>query len=195
MPSPVYLTSLRTGFDNSLLTKIQRLARAAGLEQIVAKRGLTAVKIHFGERGNTAFIRPVLVRPVVEAVLEAGGSLLTNSGTLYPDTRSNAVDHLNDRYFQRLCLPGCRRPAIIADGIDGRDEVAVPVNLQHFRGGVDRRGDSSADSLISLATISNCTNIGLWRSDQKRRNGHGFTQRQNGPAFGGVARKSFRKSA
>ena len=73
MPSPVYLTSLRTGFDNSLLTKIQRLARAAGLEKIVAKRGLTAVKIHFGERGNTAFIRPVLVRPVVEAVLEAGG--------------------------------------------------------------------------------------------------------------------------
>lgn len=86
MPSTVYFTSLRAGFNNSVLTKIQRLARAAGLQGIVRKKGLTAVKIHFGERGNTGFIRPLLVRPVVEAILEAGGKpFLTDSGTLYPD--------------------------------------------------------------------------------------------------------------
>ena len=58
MASIVYFTSLRAGHENSLLTKIKRLAQAAGLEKIVRKKGLTALKVHFGERGNTAFIRP-----------------------------------------------------------------------------------------------------------------------------------------
>ena len=72
MASQVYFTSLRTGYRNSLLAKIERLALAAGLEDIVRKGGLTAVKLHFGERGGTAFIRPVLVRPIVDALLKAG---------------------------------------------------------------------------------------------------------------------------
>jgi uncharacterized Fe-S center protein len=152
MPSKVYLTDLRTGFDNSLLTKIQRLARAAGLEQIVAKKGLTAVKIHFGERGNTAFIRPVLVRPVVDAILEAGGRpFLTDSGTLYPGTRSNAVDHLNTAILNGFAYPVAGAPLIIADGIDGRDEVAVPVNLKHFQEVLIGAAIVRADSLVSLA--------------------------------------------
>ena len=74
MASPVFFTSLRAGHDQSLLKKIQDLATAAGLEKVVKKNGLTAIKIHFGERGNTAFIRPLLVRPVVDAVLQAGGN-------------------------------------------------------------------------------------------------------------------------
>jgi hypothetical protein len=40
---------------------------------VVKKRGLTAIKIHFGERGNKSFIRPLLVKPIVDAVREAGG--------------------------------------------------------------------------------------------------------------------------
>ena len=152
MASQVYLTNLRTGFDNSLLTKIQRLARAAGLEEIVAKRGLTAIKIHFGERGNTAFIRPVLVRPVVDAVLEAGGKpFLTDSGTLYPGSRSNGVDHLNTAILNGFAYPVIGAPLIIADGIDGRDEVAVQVNLKHFQEVLIGSAIVRAHSVISLA--------------------------------------------
>ena len=32
------------------------------------KRPLVAVKLHFGEKGNTAFIRPVYVRQVVDHI-------------------------------------------------------------------------------------------------------------------------------
>ncbi len=152
MASQVYLTSLRAGLDNSILTKIQRLARAAGLEKIVAKRGLTAIKIHFGERGNTAFIRPVLVRPVVEAVLEAGGKpFLTDSGTLYTGSRGNAVDHLNTAVLNGFAYPVIGAPLISADGIDGRDEVAVPVNLKHFQHVLIGSAIVRADSLVSIA--------------------------------------------
>ena len=138
--------------DNSLLIKIKRLAQAAGLEKILSGKGLTAVKIHFGEKGNTAFIRPLLVRPVVDAILEAGAKpFITDSGTLYPGSRSNAVDHLNTAVLNGFAYPVIGAPLIIADGIDGGDEVAVQVNLKHFKEVWIASAIIRADSLVSLA--------------------------------------------
>ena len=152
MTSSVYFTSLRAGFENSLLTKIKRLAQAAGLEKIVREKGLTAVKVHFGERGNTAFIRPLLVRPVVDALLEARARpFITDSGTLYPGSRGNAVDHLNTAILNGFAYPVAGAPLVIADGIDGRDEVAVQVNLKYFKEVFIGSAIVRADSLVSLA--------------------------------------------
>jgi hypothetical protein len=152
MASQVYFTSLRAGFDNSLLTKIKRLTNAAGLEKIVRKKELAAVKVHFGERGNTAFIRPLLIRPVVDALLEAGARpFITDSGTLYPGSRSNAVDHLNTAVLNGFAYPVVGAPLIIADGIDGRDEVGVQVNFKHFKEVFIGSAIVRAGSLISLA--------------------------------------------
>ncbi|MDR3557667.1 MAG: DUF362 domain-containing protein [Syntrophobacteraceae bacterium] len=152
MASQVYFTSLRTGYRNSLPTKIQRLALAAGLEDIVRKGGLTAVKLHFGEKGGTAFIRPVLVRPVVDALLQAGARpFITDTGTLYVGSRGNAVDHLNTAILNGFAYPVAGAPLIIADGLDGGDEVAVPVNLKHFREVMIASAIVRADSMVSLA--------------------------------------------
>ena len=165
-----------------------------GWNKSSAKKGLTAVKLHFGERGNTAFIRPVLVRPVVDAVLEAGARpFLTDSGTLYPGSRSNAVDHLNTAILNGFAYPVVGAPLIIADGIDGRDEVAVPVNLKHFKEVLIGSAIVRADSLVSLAHFKLHEASGLWRRNQKHRNGDGFTQRQNGPALGGCPGSHFQK--
>jgi len=152
MASTVYFTTLRAGHNQGLLKKIRNLATAAGLERIVRRNGLTAIKIHFGERGNTAFIRPLLVRPVVDAVAEAGGKpFLTDAGTLYVGSRGNAVDHLNAAILNGFAYPVAGAPLIIADGIDGRDEVAVPVGLRHFSEVYVGSAVVRADSLISLA--------------------------------------------
>ncbi len=151
MASQVYFTSLRTGYHNSLLTKIQRLALAAGLEDVVRKGGLTAVKLHFGERGGTAFIRPVLVRPIVDALLQAGAKpFITDSGTLYVGSRGNAVDHLNTALLNGFAYPVVGAPLVIADGIDGLDEVAVPVNLKHFKDVMIASAIAHADSVVTL---------------------------------------------
>ena len=96
MAGKVYQIDLRTSQDRSLLWKIEHLVESAGLGGVVKEQGLTAVKLHFGERGNTAFVRPILVRPIVDAVRKAGGKpFLTDANTLYVGTRGNAVDHLS----------------------------------------------------------------------------------------------------
>lgn len=151
MGNQVFFIDLRAN-SQSLLDRIRGLAEAAGLQKVVKKRGLTAIKIHFGERGNTAFIRPLYVRPIVDAVRDAGGKpFLTDAGTLYVGTRGNAVDHLTTAVLNGFAYSVVGAPLIIADGIDGRDEVAVSIGLKHCREAFVASGVARADSLISLA--------------------------------------------
>ena len=54
----VYFTNLRTTPSSNLLVKMERLVKRAGIEKIDFKNQFVAVKIHFGEPGNLAYIRP-----------------------------------------------------------------------------------------------------------------------------------------
>ena len=64
MPSTVYFIDLRASYKENFVSKLGRLLEAADLSRVVKKRDLTAVKLHFGELGNTAFIRPVFLRKI-----------------------------------------------------------------------------------------------------------------------------------
>jgi len=46
--SQVFFADLRSSAKESLLDKIARLVKEAGLEQVVRKRDLVALKLHFG---------------------------------------------------------------------------------------------------------------------------------------------------
>ena len=152
MAGKVFFTDLRASNHQSLLEKIKGLVEAAGLAKIVGRRALTAIKIHFGERGNTAFIRPLLVQPIVEAVRKAGGKpFLTDAGTLYVGTRGNAVDHLTTATLNGFAYSVVGAPLIIADGLDGRDEVAVPIGLKHCKDAYISSAIAKAGSLVSVS--------------------------------------------
>lgn len=91
----VYFTDFRTRIGVSQCAKLQKLIRAAGFGDIDFKGKFTAVKMHFGELGNCAYIRPNYVHAVVDVIRKLGGiPFLTDCNTLYPGSRSNAVDHL-----------------------------------------------------------------------------------------------------
>ena len=126
--SKVYYTSMRTGFDNGLLDKLKRLIKKAGIENIDFDGKYTAIKMHFGEPGNLAFLRPNYAKVVADTVKELGGKpFLTDCNTLYVGGRKNALDHIESAYvngFSPLST-GCH--IIIGDGLKGTDEVYVPV--------------------------------------------------------------------
>jgi len=56
--SKVYYTDLRTSPTSNLLDKMERLVKRAGIEQLPLKDSFVAIKIHFGEPGNLAYLRP-----------------------------------------------------------------------------------------------------------------------------------------
>ena len=128
-PSKVYFTDLRAKPGLNLLQKLKRLMHAAGIEQIDFQNKFTAIKLHFGEPGNLAFLRPNYAEAVASVVKELGGKpFLTDCNTLYVGGRKNALDHIDSAYKNGFVpyATGCH--ILIGDGLKGTDEVCVPVD-------------------------------------------------------------------
>jgi uncharacterized Fe-S center protein len=133
LASKVWYSNLRTR-QAGLLDKVEKLLKKAGIEKIVTPKDLVAIKIHFGETGNMAYIRPQYVSRVVEMIKKSGGRpFLTDANTLYAGSRSNSVDHLETAIKNGFDYAVIGAPLIIADGLTGKDYVKVPINGKHFK--------------------------------------------------------------
>jgi len=150
--SKVYFSNLRTSVKENLPSKLLRLIGNAGLEDVIGDRNLVAVKLHFGEAGNTSFIRPVLVRQIVDRIVELGASpFLTDANTLYAGTRGDAVSHLNTAIKNGFAYSVVNAPVIIADGIRGASLSRVAIDQKIIKTAYIGRDIVEADALISLA--------------------------------------------
>jgi len=111
------------------LAELKNPARLRELFQTVfgiEKGSLVAVKLHMGELINYRFIRPAFVREIVAAIKEAGAKpFLTDSTTLYPRGRYNAVDYLETARQNGFNFSTVGAPVIIADGLTGKSGVMV----------------------------------------------------------------------
>ena len=93
--SNVYYTDFRCPVGTSLLEKLRRVCIAAGIKDIDMDGRFVAIKMHFGEPGNLAYLRPNWARAVVDLVKSHGGKpFLTDCNTLYVGGRKNALDHI-----------------------------------------------------------------------------------------------------
>jgi uncharacterized Fe-S center protein len=149
----VYFTDFRTvAFGDGLPTKLKKLMKAAGIEQIDMDGKFVAIKLHFGELGNISYLRPNYARAVSDLVKELGGKpFLTDCNTMYPGSRKNALEHLEcawENGFTPLTV-GC--PILIGDGLKGTDDIAVPVvGGEYVKEARIGRAIMDADVFISL---------------------------------------------
>ena len=74
MASKVHFTSFRCTGKESLVQKFRRLALTAGIGDIDMKDKYVGIKLHFGEPGNLAYLRPQYARALVEIVKERAAS-------------------------------------------------------------------------------------------------------------------------
>ena len=94
--STVYYTDFRCPVGTSLTEKLRRLCIAAGIKSIDMDGKFVAIKMHFGELGNLAFLRPNYAKAVADLCKAQGGvPFLTDCNTLYPGSRKNALEHLD----------------------------------------------------------------------------------------------------
>ena len=71
--SKVYYTDFRCPVGTSLLDKLRRVCIAAGFKDIDMDGKFVAIKMHFGELGNLAFLRPNYAKAVADLCKEQGG--------------------------------------------------------------------------------------------------------------------------
>ncbi len=149
--STVYFTTFKTTYNENLIQKLHRLMKQAGFENIDFKDKFTAIKIHFGEYGNLAFLRPNYAKVVADYVKELGGKpFLTDCNTLYVGSRKNALDHLETAYLNGFSplQTGCH--VIIGDGLKGTDEALVSINGEYVKEAKIGQAIMDADIFISL---------------------------------------------
>lgn len=150
MESKVYFTSMKIHHHESLLDRLEKLVKRAGIDTIDFENKFVAIKIHFGEPGNLAYLRPNYAKRIVDIIKQLGGKpFLTDCNTLYVGRRKNGLDHLESAYengynpFQT----GCH--VIIADGIKGTDEAEIEINQEFVK--IAKIGKAIADSDIVIS--------------------------------------------
>jgi uncharacterized Fe-S center protein len=150
----VFFAPVRSPKKRSLIERAGKLLDRAGLGEAVAADDLVAVKLHFGERGNTGFVHPIFVREVVARIKAHGGRpFLTDANTLYRGERSNAVDHLACAVHNGFSYATVEAPLVIADGLDGREAVEVPVSGKHFSSVRIGAAAVHADALVAVTHV------------------------------------------
>lgn len=151
MAAEVFFTDMRAKRGQSLLDKFEALLDRVGMQSIIKAGDLSAIKLHFGEKGNTAFIRPQFLRRVVDKVKTYGGKpFLTDANTLYVGSRANAVDHLHTAVENGFAYSVAGAPLIIADGLNGKDYVQVEINKKHFKDVKIASAAVHADAIIAV---------------------------------------------
>lgn len=141
MTSQVYMIDLSASWKKSVPAKVTDLFNSLAPGEIFKSRDLVAIKIHFGEAGNTAHIRPQFVRRVVDTLKDLGAKpFLTDTNTLYVGSRIEAWSHLCTAYDNGFTREVTGAPVIIADGLRGNSDVTVDlggVHIEHAHVGAD----------------------------------------------------------
>ncbi len=116
--------------ENSSPESLSILFEKAGFNEVIKANNIVAIKVHFGEMGNEAYLRPNFVEPISDKIIALGGKpFLTDSNTMYKGTRANAVDHINTALAHGYCFA----PVIIADGLHGKEYEKVKIDGKHFK--------------------------------------------------------------
>jgi uncharacterized Fe-S center protein len=149
--SKVYFIDFHSSSKQNILDKLKMLLSKGGMNEIDFTKKLVALKIHFGEPGNLAFLRPNYASVVAGIVKEKEGvPFLTDTNTLYKGRRSNAVDHIQsaaENGFSQLTT-GCN--IIIADGLKGTEYKEIEINLKHCKTAKIASAIASSDIIITL---------------------------------------------
>ncbi len=151
-PSKVYFTNLRTAPGRSLTEKMVNLVKKAGIETIDFKDKFTAIKIHFGEPGNLAYLRPNFAARMAELLRSYGAKpFLTDSNTLYSGRRANGIDHYESAMENGYNPISAKCPVFIADGIKGTDYREIEIDGEYCKAPKIGTAIADADIIISMS--------------------------------------------
>ncbi|MGQ9673386.1 MAG: DUF362 domain-containing protein [Candidatus Aminicenantales bacterium] len=163
MRSRVYfLAADRREGDKALARKAERLYLGLGLDERIEKDDFVALKIHFGEKGNTGFIKPAWLEGMIQRLRgRTRRAFFADTNTLYIGERSNAVDHVRLASTHGFSLEKTGLPVLIADGLMGENDEEVRVDLKWVKAAKIASGIVRADFLLCLNHFTGHVQTGL----------------------------------
>ena len=163
MGANVCFADMHAKAGDSILAKFERLIEKAGIDQIDFKDKFVAVKVHFGEVGNMAFLRHQYAKVLCDHIKARGGKpFLTDCNTLYVGYRNNALNHLDAAFINGYNPLSTGVHTIIADGLRGTDEREIPVaGGEYVKEAKIGAAVAEADVIVSLTHFKGHVNAGF----------------------------------
>lgn len=114
--------------DKSAPDAIKKLIKTERYLDDVKKGDYVGIKLHVGELGNKSYVKPEIVRVVVDELRKLGAKpFLFDCNSLYRGKRWNAVDHHENAYKNGFTYESVNAPFIVGDGIRGMDETDIEI--------------------------------------------------------------------
>ncbi len=112
-------------------SKSGEIFKAAGLGRLITPGEEVALKVHFGQPGNTAYLKPEQVRPIAEAIKALGGKpFYTDCNSLYKGDRGTTFEHIKVADDHGFNEKHAGAKAIIPEE---KDYEIIEMNLKHFK--------------------------------------------------------------
>jgi len=107
---------------------VKNLIKAEGYLDDVKKGDYVGIKLHVGELGNKSYVKPEIVRIIVDELKKHGAKpFLFDCNSLYRGKRWNAVDHHENAYLNGFTYEAVDAPFLVGDGVRGMDETSITI--------------------------------------------------------------------
>ena len=139
MKSKVYFIAVKDiGNVSESLSKLDLLIRKSRVLTDFCAGWKVALKIHFGEEGNTGFVKPPYVHAICEAVKGKGATgFLSDANTLYRGRRLNSVDHIKLAMEHGFTKESVGMDIVVPDCSKKENAVEIPVRLKYVEHAID----------------------------------------------------------
>lgn len=155
-PSKVYfIPAKEDDGKNILVEKTAALVKRSGILDVIGADDFVGIKLHFGEKDNTGYIKPPIVKEAVRLCKARSKNVaLIETNTIYVGERSNTISHLKIACAHGFTYEKIKAPVIILDGVTGRDFFGVRINKKHIKTAKVASGMMDFEYILSLAHVT-----------------------------------------
>ncbi len=153
MKSKVYFIPVNDSNDvQSVNQKLKILIEESKILDFIHKNYQVAVKLHFGEEGNTGFVRPEHLRLVCDGIISRGANtFLSDANTLYRGKRLNSSGHLKLAYEHGFTKVVTGADVVIPDDTKKENVVGVEINQKFIKSASLMRVFIDADAIVAVS--------------------------------------------
>ena len=132
--------------------KFEQLITVSKLLDFIKSRDKVAVKMHFGEEGNTGYVRPEYLRVVCDEIAAKKVTcFISDTNTLYRGKRMNSKDHLKLAHEHGFTKDICGVEVLIPDERKKQNCSEVKINSRFVKIAKVIRLFLEADAIIGVA--------------------------------------------
>lgn len=153
MKSKVYLIRVSEGEAvPAVAAKLKRLLGESRVLDFIRPNTKVALKMHFGEDGNTGFVRPEYLRVVCAEISDKKANpSVADTNTLYKGRRTNSADHMALAAEHGFSRESIGAEVVVPDDNQKENNIDVQIGQEFIKSAKLARFFVVADALIGVS--------------------------------------------